>query len=62
MGSQGSLSRPCFREYQHPNQKKGFRLHQLHQLTEVDGEGAPLDGGGVEVAVLNVQVPRRDGL
>ena len=27
-------------------------------LTEVDGECAPLDGGGVEVAVLHVQVPR----
>jgi hypothetical protein len=28
------------------------------KLTKVDGEGAPLDGGGVEVAVLHVQVAR----
>ena len=31
-------------------------------LTQVDGEGAPLRGRGVEVAVLHMQVSRGDGL
>jgi len=35
----------------HPGQGLG------QELTEVNGKGSPLDGGGVEVAVLDVQVP-----
>jgi hypothetical protein len=42
--------------------KDGWRIYFYWVLTKVDGECAPLDGRGVEVSVLHVEVPRGDCL
>lgn len=38
--------------------KTGNRSTLPGTLTQVDGEGAPLRGRGVEVAVFDVEIPR----
>lgn len=38
--------------------RKQINVAMDRTLTQVDGEGAPLRGRGVEVAVFDVEIPR----